>query len=212
MADRRAILRAALAAGLIVAGGIYWKQQRSAPDAPAPEATAPAPAEATGPLLEILVSGAASGRIIVELMPDVAPGHVQQITALARQGAYDGVVFHRVIEGFMAQTGDVAFGRAGGDLARAGSGGSDRPDLAAEFSDIDYDRGIVGMARSQSPDSANSQFFIMFAPAHALNGQYTVVGRVIEGMEVVDAIKRGRGPNGAVLGEPDQMERVTVVE
>ena len=178
----------------------------------APEAAAPAPAAATGPLLEILVSGDSSGRIVVALLPDVAPGHVEQITGLARQGAYDGVVFHRVIEGFMAQTGDVAFGRAGGDLARAGTGSSDRPNLAAEFSDIPYDRGIVGMARSQSPDSANSQFFIMFAPAHQLNGLYTVVGRVIEGMEVVDAIKRGRGANGAVLGEPDQMLRVTVLD
>jgi len=169
------------------------------------------PAFATG--LEIEVTGEASGTVTVDLFEDVAPGHVAQITALAEEGAYDGVVFHRVIDGFMAQTGDVAFGRLeGGDMGMAGRGGSDRPDLEAEFSDVPFDRGVIGMARSADPDSANSQFFIMFAPAPHLNGQYTVVGRVTDGMDVVDAIKRGRGPNGAVIGRPDAMASVTVTE
>lgn len=112
----------------------------------------------------------------------------------------------------MAQTGDVEFGRAGGDMRLAGTGGSDRPDLRAEFSDVPFERGTVGMARSQDPHSGNSQFFIMFAPAPHLNGQYTVVGQVTSGMEIVDKIKRGRGPNGAVIGEPDRMTAVRVTE
>ncbi|MGK7755569.1 MULTISPECIES: peptidylprolyl isomerase [unclassified Roseovarius] len=169
-----------------------------------------APALATG--LEIEVAGEANGTIKVDLLEDVAPGHVEQITELAREGAYDNVVFHRVIDGFMAQTGDVEFGKMGGDMSMAGRGGSDRPDLAAEFSDITFDRGVVGMARSQSPDSANSQFFIMFAPGPFLDGEYTVVGRVTEGLDVLDDIKRGEGPNGAVIGEPDRMVSVTVTE
>ena len=170
-----------------------------------------APALATG--LEIEVSGEANGMVKIDLLEEVAPGHVAQITELAEEGAYDGVVFHRVIDGFMAQTGDVEFGLAdGGDMRRAGMGGSDKPDLKAEFSDIPFDRGVVGMARSQNPDSANSQFFIMFKEGHFLNGQYTVVGRVTEGMDVVDAIKRGAGRNGSVVGQPDVMTSVTVTE
>jgi len=170
-----------------------------------------APALATG--LEVEVSGEANGMVKIDLLEDVAPGHVAQITELAAEGAYDGVVFHRVIEGFMAQTGDVEFGLVdGGDMRRAGMGGSDKPDLKAEFSDIPFDRGVVGMARSQNPDSANSQFFIMFKEGHFLNGQYTVVGRVTEGMDVVDAIKRGAGRNGSVVGQPDVMTSVTVTE
>ncbi|MFW8593245.1 peptidylprolyl isomerase [Cribrihabitans neustonicus] len=168
------------------------------------------PALATG--LEIEVAGEANGTVKIDLFEDVAPKHVEQITALAEEGKYDGVVFHRVIDGFMAQTGDVEFGKAGGDMRRAGQGGSERADLPAEFSDKPFDRGVVGMARAQSPDSANSQFFIMFEPGHFLNGQYTVVGEVTEGMEVVDQIKRGTGPNGAVIGEPDTMAKVTVTE
>jgi peptidylprolyl isomerase len=164
-----------------------------------------------GPNLVIEVAGEATGQIVIDMLPDVAPKHVEQIAALAREGAYDGVVFHRVIDGFMAQTGDVAFGKAGGDLSQAGMGGSSRPDLPAEFSGIGFERGVVGMARSQNPDSANSQFFIMFAPGDFLNGQYTVVGRVISGMEVVDAIKKGTGGNGEVT-DPDRMATVTVVE
>ncbi len=163
-----------------------------------------------GPNLIIEVEGEANGRIVIDMLDDVAPGHVAQITELAEEGAYNDVVFHRVIDGFMAQTGDVEFGKFGGDMRMAGRGGSDRPDLAAEFSDVPYDRGIVGMARAQNPNSANSQFFIMFAEGYFLNGQYTVVGRVIEGMDVVDAIKRGQGQNGAVIGQPDVMKTVTV--
>jgi peptidylprolyl isomerase len=158
-----------------------------------------------GPNLVIEVAGVANGTIVIDMLPDVAPQHVAQITALAQEGAYDNVVFHRVIEGFMAQTGDVSNGKAGGDLSAAGTGGSAKPDLPAEFSDVSFDRGIVGMARSQDPDSANSQFFIMFAPGEFLNGQYTVVGRVISGMEVVDAINRGEPP-----ATPDVMTKVTV--
>jgi len=171
---------------------------------------AASPALATD--LKIEVAGEANGTITIELLDDVAPKHVAQITELAKEGSYDGVVFHRVIDGFMAQTGDVEFGRTGEgfDMRMAGRGGSKLPDLPAEFSDIPFDRGVVGMARSQDPNSANSQFFIMFAPGDFLNGQYTVVGRVTDGMGVVDQIKRGTGPNGAVVGEPDRMVKVTV--
>ncbi len=168
------------------------------------------PALAAG--LQIEVEGEANGVITIDLLEDVAPKHVEQITALAAEGQYDGVVFHRVIDGFMAQTGDVQYGKMGGDMRMAGRGGSNRPDLPAEFSDINYDRGVVGMARSQNPNSANSQFFIMFAPGPFLNGQYTVVGQVTDGMDVVDAIKRGTGQNGAVVGQPDMMKKVTVTE
>lgn len=161
-------------------------------------------------LLVIEVDGAAKGTVEIELLPEVAPKHVAQIETLAKSGAYDGVVFHRVIEGFMAQTGDVAFGtKAAFPQGRAGTGGSDLPDLPAEFSDIPFERGVVGMARSMDPNSANSQFFIMFAPAPSLDGQYTVVGRVVAGQDVVDAIRRGDGPNGAV-SNPDWMAKVTV--
>ncbi|WP_417839154.1 peptidylprolyl isomerase [Tritonibacter scottomollicae] len=169
-----------------------------------------APAFASG--LEIQVEGEANGTIVIDLLEDVAPQHVEQITALANDGQYDGVVFHRVIDGFMAQTGDVENGRLGSDMRLAGTGGSDRPDLPAEFSDLPFDRGVVGMARSQNPDSGNSQFFIMFDQGHFLNGQYTVVGRVTEGMEVVDAIKRGAPRSGAITGKPDVMTTVTVTE
>lgn len=170
------------------------------------------PALATG--LEITVEGEANGVVTVDLFEDVAPGHVEQITTLVSEGAYDGVVFHRVIEGFMAQTGDVLYGRLGDgfDMRKAGRGGSDKLDLKAEFSDVPFDRGVIGMARSNNPDSANSQFFIMFAPAPHLNGQYTVVGEVTSGMEIVDAIKRGHPRTGAVNGEPDRMVSVVVTD
>ena len=161
-----------------------------------------------GPKLSIEVAGEANGTVVIELRDDLAPGHVARLVELAKSGAYDGVAFHRVIEGFMAQTGDVQFGK-GDDLSRAGMGGSALPDLEAEFSDAPFDRGVVGMARAQNPDSANSQFFIMFAPGHFLNGDYTVVGQVTSGMEVVDRIKRGAGQSGAVRG-PDRMAKVTV--
>ncbi|OWU84724.1 peptidylprolyl isomerase [Oceanicola sp. 22II-s10i] len=168
------------------------------------------PALAAG--LDIEIRGEANGTVHIELAEDVAPAHAARLKALAEAGAYDGVYFHRVIEGFMAQTGDVEFAKQGGDMRRAGMGGSSETDLKAEFSDVPFERGTVGMARSQDPDSANSQFFIMFAPAPHLNGQYTVVGRVTEGMDVIDAIKRGQGGNGQVVGEPDRMESVTVTE
>ncbi len=164
-----------------------------------------------GPNLVIEVDGAAKGEIVIDLDSTKAPKAVAQIVALAKAGAYDNVIFHRVIDGFMAQTGDVKYGKKGGDTAMAGMGGSDMPDVQAEFSDVPFARGIVGMARSQDPNSANSQFFIMFAPGDFLNGQYTVVGKVIKGMDVVDAIKRGEGQNGEVK-DPDVMVKVTVTE
>lgn len=169
------------------------------------------PALASGLQIEIEGEGA-NGVVTIDLLDDVAPKHVAQIKALAADGKYDGVVFHRVIEGFMAQTGDVQFGKMGGDMRRAGMGGSDLSDLPAEFSEVPFDRGVVGMARSQNPDSANSQFFIMFNQGHFLNGQYTVVGRVTDGMDVVDAIKRGQGQSGSVTGKPDVMTKVTVTD
>ncbi|MBS0124266.1 peptidylprolyl isomerase [Thetidibacter halocola] len=148
------------------------------------------------------------GQVVIELLPDVAPKHAERMKELAREGAYDGVVFHRVIDGFMAQTGDVEHGNADGDsfsMRRAGTGGSDKPDLPAEFSKLPHDRGTLGAARSQNPNSANSQFFINFKDNHFLNGQYTVYGRVISGMEHVDAITRGEPP-----ANPDKMISVKV--
>lgn len=162
--------------------------------------------------LEIDVAGEANGTIKIDLFEDAAPLHIAQITAIAEAGDYDNVVFHRVIEGFMAQTGDVENGISGGDMSRAGTGGSDLGNIAAEFSDRPFERGIVGMARAQDPNSANSQFFIMFEPGYFLNGQYTVIGEVTEGMEIVDQIKRGEGQNGSVVGEPDRMTAVRVTE
>ncbi len=165
--------------------------------------------DGAGPNLVIEVEGDASGTIVIDLLNDVAPQHVERITTLANEGAYNGVAFHRVIEGFMAQTGDVECGIEGASCP-AGTGGSSNPNLPQEFSDVPYDRGIVGMARAQDPNSANSQFFIMFDEGYFLNGQYTVVGRVIEGMDVVDSIKLGRGQNGSILGAPDRMATVSV--
>ena len=148
------------------------------------------------------------GEVKIELFPDVAPGHVKRIKELANSGKYNGVVFHRVIDGFMAQTGDVQFGNSDSkefDLNRAGMGGSDLPDLKAEFNNLPHERGTLSMARSQNPDSANSQFFICFQPAPFLDRQYTVFGKVIEGMEFVDKIKRGdQNNNGAVI-DPDKI-------
>jgi len=161
-------------------------------------------AEITDPENTILIE-LEGGTVAVELLPDVAPDHCARMKELARAGAYDDVVFHRVIDGFMAQTGDVEHGKAGGDLRRAGTGGSDKPNLRAEFSKIPHDRGTIGAARSASPDSANSQFFINFSDNHFLNGQYTVYGRVIEGMDLVDGITRGEPP-----AKPDRMVSVKV--
>ena len=152
------------------------------------------------------------GPVVIELLPSVAPKHSERMKELARAGAYDNVCFHRVIDGFMAQTGDVEFGKIGGDMSLAGMGGSSLPDLPAEFSSTPFERGIVGMARANDPNSANSQFFIMFEPGYFLNGQYTVIGEVISGMDVVDQIKRGEGQNGGVIGRPDVMTKVVVTE
>ena len=141
-----------------------------------------------------IIMETSKGKVVIQLLPDVAPGHVARIKELTREGAYDGVVFHRVIEDFMAQTGDVQYGKTGGkdfNPARAGMGGSDKPDLKAEFSNMSHVRGTCSMARSQMPNSANSQFFICFTDAPWLNKQYSVWGQVIEGMENVDKIKRG---------------------
>ncbi len=147
------------------------------------------------------------GTVIIELLPDIAPGHCDRMKELARSGQYDNVAFHRVIDGFMAQTGDVANGNMENDfnIRAAGTGGSDLPNLKAEFSRIPHDRGSIGAARSQNPDSANSQFFINFKDNSFLNGQYTVYGRVINGMEHVDAITRGEPP-----ASPDRMISVKV--
>ena len=152
-----------------------------------------------------------SGEVVIEMLPDVAPLHVERIKILAREGQYDGVAFHRVMEGFMAQTGDVQFGNMndGFNARRAGTGASKYPDLKAEFSSLPFDRGVAGMARSQSPNSANSQFFIMLEAGHFLNNQYTVWGRVISGMEFVDNIKLGVPGSGAVT-DPDRMIKVRV--
>jgi cyclophilin family peptidyl-prolyl cis-trans isomerase len=152
------------------------------------------------------------GDVTIALRPDLAPKHVAQIKALVREGAYDNVAFHRVIDGFMAQTGDVQFGdmQDGFDAERAGTGGSDKPDLPAEFTPEHFIRGTVGMARAQSPDSANSQFFIMFAPAPPLENQYTVVGNVESGMELVDNIKKGDPAQNGVVSDPDRMIKVRI--
>lgn len=152
------------------------------------------------------------GPVVIQLMPDVAPQHVARIKELATKGAYDNVAFHRVIDGFMAQTGDVQYGNLMKDFQpqMAGMGGSDLPDLPAEFSNVPFERGIIGMARAQDPNSANSQFFIMFAPGDFLNGQYTVVGKVVSGMDHVDNIKRGDQNNNGSVTDPDRMIKVTV--
>ena len=147
------------------------------------------------------------GDVKIELFEDVAPNHVKRIKELANAGKYDNVVFHRVIDGFMAQTGDVKFGNSGSNdfnLRMAGMGGSDLPDLKQEFNSLPHERGTLSMARSQDPNSANSQFFICFAEASHLDRSYTVFGKVIEGMEFVDSITKGDGPNGSV-SNPDKI-------
>ena len=148
------------------------------------------------------------GDVKIEMLPDVAPNHVKRITELANSGKYDNVVFHRVIDGFMAQTGDVKFGNSESkdfDLRRAGMGGSDLPDLKEEFNDVPHERGTLSMARSSDPNSANSQFFICFEQASFLDRQYTVFGKVIEGMEFVDMIKKGDSNNNGAVSDPDKI-------
>ncbi|MBH00938.1 MAG: peptidylprolyl isomerase [Candidatus Pelagibacter sp.] len=148
------------------------------------------------------------GDVVIELFKEIAPEHVNRIIKLADDGNYDGVVFHRVIDGFMAQTGDVQFGNSNDknfDLRRAGMGGSDLPDLKAEFNDVPHERGTLSMARSADPNSANSQFFICFEAAPFLDRQYTVFGKVISGMEFVDKIKRGDSNNNGAVNDPDKI-------
>jgi peptidylprolyl isomerase len=152
------------------------------------------------------------GDVVIGLRPDLAPKHVAQIKTLVREGAYDHVAWHRVIPGFMAQTGDVEFGntKKGFDAARVGTGGSKLPDLPAEFSKEPFVRGTVGMARSANPNSANSQFFIMFGDGSFLNGQYTVVGKVESGMDVVDKIKKGDEANNGAVKDPDEIIKAVI--
>ena len=156
----------------------------------------------------IMILKLKDGDIKIELFEDVAPNHVKRIKQLAQEGKYDGVVFHRVIDGFMAQTGDVKFGNSSNnefDLKRAGQGGSDLPDLKEEFSDLPHERGTLSMARSQNPNSANSQFFICFKSSSFLDRQYTVFGKVIEGMELVDKIKKGDSDDNGSVSDPDKI-------
>ena len=156
---------------------------------------------------DIMIMKLKDGEVELELYSDIAPNHVNRFKDLAKKGLYDGVVFHRVIEGFMAQSGDVQFGNSNSknfNLSLAGTGGSDMPDLKSEFSDIPHDRGVLSAARSADPNSANSQFFICFQPAPHLDRQYTVFGKVIKGMEFIDKIKKGEGPNGSVKS-PDKI-------
>tara|TARA_B100000579_G_scaffold120765_1_gene97180 strand:- start:846 stop:1406 length:561 start_codon:yes stop_codon:yes gene_type:complete len=148
------------------------------------------------------------GDVKIELFSKHAPKHVERIKKLADEGIYDGVVFHRVIDGFMAQTGDVKFGNSNSnnfDLRKAGKGGSDFPDLKSEFNNLPHERGTLSMARSSDPNSANSQFFICFEPAPFLDRQYTVFGKVIDGMEFVDKIKKGDSQNNGAVSNPDKI-------
>ena len=156
----------------------------------------------------IMILKLKDGDVKIELFEDVAPNHVKRIKELADSGKYDNVVFHRVIDGFMAQTGDVKFGNSESkefDLRRAGMGGSDMPNLEQEFNSLPHDRGTLSMARAQDPNSANSQFFICFQPAPFLDRQYTVFGKVVEGMEFVDKIKRGDQNNNGAVTDPDKI-------
>jgi peptidylprolyl isomerase len=170
-----------------------------------------APAAAAEPENTMIVT-LKDGDVTIALRPDLAPKHVEQIKALVRAGEYDNVAFHRVIPGFMAQTGDVQYGDMEGGFqpGMAGMGGSNLPDLPAEFSSASFARGTVGMARSQDPNSANSQFFIMFEPAGHLDGAYTIVGEVESGMDLVDKIKKGSAAQNGTVADPDRMIRVRI--
>ena len=163
--------------------------------------TAPAAAQAQNDPQNTLYLQLKDGRVVIRLRPDLAPKHVAQIKALVKRGFYDGIVFHRVIDGFMAQSGDPN---------GTGTGGSDLPNIAAEFSKVPFTRGVMGMARSSDPNSANSQFFIMFGETASLNGQYTVWGEVVSGMELVDKIKRGAPGSGTVSG-PDKIIKLQLM-
>ena len=159
----------------------------------------PGEAQASDPANTVNIEVSTGGTVVIELLPDIAPKHVERIKTLANEGFYDGIVFHRVIPGFMAQTGDPT---------GTGMGASEYPDLPAEFSSYPYKRGTVGMARSQNPDSANSQFFICFGDASFLNGQYTVVGEVVSGMDVVDKIKKGSKADNGTVTAPDKIVKM----
>lgn len=152
---------------------------------------------------DTLILETKTGAVTIELMPEAAPKHVERLKSLANDGFYDGLKFHRVIDGFMAQTGDPLGN---------GTGGSDLPDLKAEFSKVPFERGTLGMARSQNPNSANSQFFIMFAPAPHLNGQYTVFGKVTDGMEHVDSIKKGSRSQNGTVSDPDTIVKMRTAD
>ncbi len=175
----------------LLIGGFAWAQ------VPAP----PPPAPPLTPENTLYLDLSTGGKVAIQLRPDIAPGHVERIKTLVRRGFYDGLTFHRVIEGFMAQ---------GGDPKGTGEGGSDLPDIKAEFNGMPHLRGTLSMARSASPDSANSQFFIMFAPRMSLDGKYTAFGRVVGGMQYVDAITRGEGDNGAVTGTPSRIVKASI--
>jgi cyclophilin family peptidyl-prolyl cis-trans isomerase len=165
----------------------------------------PAIAQTGTPHLILTIKG---GDVDIELLPSLAPKHVERVIKLTEEGAYNGVVFHRVIDGFMAQTGDVKFGKTGGeefDLSMAGMGGSELPDVEAEFNTESFQRGVLGAARSQDPNSFNSQFFITTADASFLDGQYTVFGKVISGMELVDALEKGPADQNGAVANPDQI-------
>ena len=173
-------------------------------------AAGPALAQSGTPHLILTLEG---GVVDIELLPAIAPKHVERVVTLAGQGAYDGVVFHRVIDGFMAQTGDVQFGKSdapGFNLAQAGMGGSDLPDVEAEFNTESFQRGVLGAARSQDPNSFNSQFFITTADASFLDGQYTVFGKVVSGMEFVDALEKGPQELNGAVANPDKIVTATI--
>ena len=160
----------------------------------------------------IMILKLKDGNVEIELFKEIAPKHVERFLTLSKEKKYDGVVFHRVIDGFMAQTGDIQYGNSNAenyDIGRAGTGGSEYPDLKAEFSELPHERGTLSMARSGNPDSANSQFFICFKPSSFLDRQYTVFGKVVKGMEFIDLIKRGEGSNGEVT-EPDKIISLTL--
>ena len=170
----------------------------------------PANAQTGTPHLILTIKG---GDVDIELLPELAPKHVERVIALTEQGAYDGVVFHRVIDGFMAQTGDVQYGKTGAegfDLSMAGMGGSDLPDVEAEFNAESFQRGVLGAARSQDPNSFNSQFFITTADASFLDGQYTVFGKVVSGMEFVDGLEKGPAEQNGAVANPDQIIKAVI--
>ena len=170
----------------------------------------PVIAQTGAPHLILTIKG---GDVDIELLPAIAPKHVERVITLTEQGAYDGVVFHRVIAGFMAQTGDVQYGKSGSegfDLNRAGMGGSDLPDVEAEFNAESFQRGVLGAARSQDPNSFNSQFFITTADASFLDGQYTVFGKVVSGMEFVDGLEKGPAEQNGAVANPDQIIKAVI--